>query len=119
MGSAKEMLQYLSDTYGVLDILVPSMLARLTTLPQADSIHQLLSNYTEFSRTVTLLKDNSLIQRLDRFLIESIVSRLLLDPERSTYFRETNWRFFENLLEPLKPRGYVELLYLDFHRDQK
>lgn len=88
MKTHKEMLSYIEKIYGQLDYLLPLMFKRLSTLPPGNSDYQVLKNYEIFIQQVSLLKDNNLLDKLDRFLIETLVTKILTDTARSLYYRD-------------------------------
>ena len=102
LNTSNEMLQFLMRKYGDIEILIPQMLNKLKSLPKADNKKQLVENYNFFTRTLTLLQSNSLIHRLDRYLIDILIPRLLLIDQQSLYFsqcieKESEWRLSANL----------------------
>ena len=89
MTSTSEMLSFLTSRYAQGDIIIPLTLNSLTKMPKATNEHVLLKNYDKFHKTIVLLRANSLLPRLDRYLIEVILDRLLLPEQRTQYFQET------------------------------
>ena len=97
MKTHTEMLNYIQKIYGQLDYLLPLMFKKLSTLPPGNNDFQVLRNYEIFIQNVSLLKDNNLLDRLDRFLIETLVTKVLTETARSLYYRdmllkEPDWR---------------------------
>ena len=89
MSTSKEMLDFLANRYANADLLIPLHLLQLQKMPLCTSDHILLRNYDNFLKTVTLLKDNDLLSRLDRFVVENLIPRLLLPDQRAKYWEET------------------------------
>ena len=110
MNSTSEMLSFLISRYGNGDIIIPMTLQSLTKMPKATNEHIILRNYDKFHKTIVLLKNNSLLPRLDRYLIEVILDRLLLPDQRTQYFQETiekedSWKKEASLPTTIDPEG--------------
>ena len=102
MSSSTEMLNFLASRYANADLLIPLHLLQLQKMPLCTSDHILLRNYDNFLKTVTLLKDNNLLSRLDRFVVENLIPRLLLPDQRAKYWEQTielepKWKSKANL----------------------
>ena len=102
MSTSKQMIDYLTQTYGQLDLILPLYWRTLTSMPLGIDAFTVQRNYEEFLRIVQLLKDNNIVDKLDRFIIESLVSRILTQTAREQYFtdllkKEPSWKVLAGL----------------------
>ena len=102
MTTSQQMIDYLTQMYGALDLILPLFFKSLTALPIGSDAFIVQRNYEEFIRIVQLLKDNNIIDKLDRFIIESLVSRILMPTAREQYFaallkKEPEWKRISGL----------------------
>ena len=88
MQSSDEMLSYLQNIFGSLDYILPLTFKKLTSLPIADDVFTVQRNYEEFARTIQLLRDNDILDKLDRYVMESLLNKILTANQREKYFSE-------------------------------
>ena len=88
MQSSTEMLAYLQNIFGSLDYILPLTFKKLSSLPIGDDVFTVQRNYEEFSRTVQLLKDNEILDKLDRYIMETLLNKILTSSQREKYFSE-------------------------------
>ena len=114
MTNYQQMLQYLQSTYGQIDSVIPQMLHTLRSLPPAHNEFILIKNYNKFMKTIEILRENNLENKVDRYLIEIIIPRIFTLSQREQYFKsvvqkESAWRL-EAKLPPQTDVDQINIL---------
>ena len=88
METSEEAISFLLSRYGESNLLIPQMMRKLINLPKATNELQLMKNFDDFDHVLKLLEKNELLLKLDYYMINQIIDKVLMYEAKRDYFKE-------------------------------